>query len=131
MCLSGAIPALRERIALVKTYECKARRSGLNTEKGIKKAPDRTDDEIQVLRNGIIGRKPAKTLILFLPHRTIKNKSGRRCHLYERSKRGRLSACIRNPDSRLRFQLRFAYKKSLFHGKKKIKKGSKKLVASL
>jgi len=56
-----AAQALRERIALLKTYERKARRSGLNTEKGISKAPDWTDDEIQVLRNGIIGRKPAKT----------------------------------------------------------------------
>ena len=35
-----AAQALRERIALLKTYERKARRSGLNTEKGISKAPD-------------------------------------------------------------------------------------------
>lgn len=51
--------ALRERIALLKTYERKARRSGINTEKGISKALDSIDDEIQVLRNGIIGRKSA------------------------------------------------------------------------
>lgn len=63
--------ALRERIALLKTYKRKARRSGLNTEKGISKAPNWTDDEIQVLRNGIIGRKPAKSLIPLLPQRTI------------------------------------------------------------
>jgi hypothetical protein len=63
--------ALRERIALLKTNERKARKSGLNTEKGISKAPDWTEDEIQVLRNGIIVRKPAKTLIPLLPQRTI------------------------------------------------------------
>jgi hypothetical protein len=63
--------ALRERIALLNTHERKARRSGLNTEKGISKAPDWTDDEIQVWKNKIIGRKPAKTLILLLPQRTI------------------------------------------------------------
>jgi hypothetical protein len=61
--------ALRERIALLKTYQRKARR--LNTENGISKTPDWTDDEIQVLRNGIIGRKPAKTLISLWPQRTI------------------------------------------------------------
>jgi hypothetical protein len=63
--------ALRELIALLKTNERKARKSGLNIEKGISKAPDWTEDEIQVLRNGIIGRKPAKTLIPLLPQRTI------------------------------------------------------------
>jgi hypothetical protein len=63
--------ALRERIALLKTYKRKARRSGVNTEKGISKAPNWTDDEIQVLSNGIIGRKPAKSLIPLLPQRTI------------------------------------------------------------
>ena len=63
--------ALRERIALLKTNERKARKSGLNIEKGISKAPGWTEDEIQVLRNGIIGRKPAKTLIPLFPQRTI------------------------------------------------------------
>jgi hypothetical protein len=41
--------ARRERIVLLKTYKHKAQRLGLNTEKGISKAPDWTNDEIQVL----------------------------------------------------------------------------------
>lgn len=62
---------LRERIALQKFNERKARRQGLKTEKRTSKAPDWTDDEIQVLKNEIIGRKSAKTLLPLLPQRTV------------------------------------------------------------
>jgi hypothetical protein len=60
----------REQMALLKINEHKARRQGLKTEKEISKAPDWTDDEIQVLRNGIIGRRTAKNLLPLLPRRT-------------------------------------------------------------
>lgn len=62
---------LRERIALLKINERKARRQDLKIGKGTSKAPDWTDDEIQVLKNGIAGRKTAKTLLPLVPQRTI------------------------------------------------------------
>ncbi len=62
---------LRERVALLRLNDRRARKHLRKKETGVRNAPDWTDDELQVLKDGLIRNKPTRCLLSLLPQRTL------------------------------------------------------------